>query len=66
MTDTRRLNEVWAFKNPKNELYIMGRVGSGRNSFIITLDYCKTKNEQNLCLERRRSELGQMWKNLKY
>lgn len=40
--DRRQINEVWEMTNRLGERYKMARVGSGKNSYIKTLEYLGT------------------------
>ena len=39
MKDKRRINKKWIFTNRLGEVYVFGRVGSGKNAYIKTIDF---------------------------
>lgn len=41
--DRRQLNQVWIHNPRPKEWYVFGRYGSGKNSFVKTLGFARTK-----------------------
>lgn len=53
-----RLNEIWTQHARPNEYYVFGRVGSGKNQYIVTLAYASTKADIDRGYNKLLSHLG--------